>query len=160
MRRFTKVQIAILLLFLEVACSTGTKLNRVDDTQIKALSSSAQLVLLNFWATWCEPCRTEIPELNRLHQKYPQVEFVGINVDDIENEGAIAPYLKKYPIEYTVLRRSGSDFKGMAQSIDTNWTGGVPATFLFQNGNRIFSKIGVIETKELDDFLQRAVAEM
>lgn len=43
-----------------------------------------QVVMLNFWATWCAPCKQEMPHLNRLHDKYGDTGFVllGINVDD------------------------------------------------------------------------------
>lgn len=138
------------------ACASTIHLDKLDDAQIQALSTSDHAVLLHFWATWCEPCRTEIPELNRLQKKYQAIEFIAINLDDVENQGAIAPFLKKYPIDFKVALRSGQDFQNMAQSLDPAWKGGVPATFVFKNGKRIFSKIGAVDLKELEDTLQAA----
>jgi hypothetical protein len=94
--------------------------------------------------------------LNRLQKKYQAVEFIAINLDDVENQGAIPPFLKKYPIDFKVVLRSGQDFQGMAQSLDPAWKGGVPATFVFKKGHRIFSKIGAVDLKELDDTLHAA----
>lgn len=154
MRLIIKVQFLLFLSFAVVACSSSMHLQKMDDAQIQTLPSTGPAVVIHFWASWCEPCRTEIPELNRLHNKYPGVEFIGINLDDVENQGAIAPFLKKYPIEFKVVLRSGRDFQAMAQSFDPAWKGGVPATFVFENGKRSFGKIGAVDTKELDDALQ------
>jgi thiol-disulfide isomerase/thioredoxin len=151
-----KVPAALVFAIVILSCASTVPLDRLNDAQIQALSSSDHPVLLHFWATWCEPCRTEIPELNRLQKKYQAVQFVAINLDDVENQGAIAPFLKKYPIEFKVVLRSGQDFQNMAQSLDPSWKGGVPATFMFKNGQRIFSKIGMVDPKELEDKLEAA----
>jgi thiol-disulfide isomerase/thioredoxin len=149
-----KFWFAVVCAFLVLSCSSSIPLDRLSDAQIQALPTNSKAVLLHFWATWCEPCRKEIPELNRLHEKYPAVEFVAINLDDVENQGAIAPFLKKYPINFKVVLRSGKDFQSMAQSLDRDWKGGVPATFVFQDGKRIFNKIGEVNVQELDETLQ------
>jgi len=151
--RLITFNLTVLLLLTLSSCSSSVHFDKWDDAQIRALPSSGHVVLMHFWATWCEPCRTEIPELNRLQKQYPTIEFVAINLDDVENQGAIAPFLKKYPIEFKVILRSGQDFENMAQSLDPAWKGGVPATFVFENGKRIFSKIGSIDAKELDQVL-------
>lgn len=59
-------------------------------------------LVVNFWATWCAPCRREIPLLNRLHAEYSQqgVEVVGIAVDFAAD---VAEYMKDFPIAYPVL---------------------------------------------------------
>src|SRR5262245_38232898 len=145
---------SIYFLLVLSSCVPPMHLDRITDAQIQALPTSGHSVVLHFWATWCEPCRTEIPELNRLHAKYPAVEFVAINLDDVENQGAIAPFLKKYPIEFKVVLRSGQDFQSMAQSLDPDWKGGVPTTFVFKDGKRIFSKIGAMSTEELGEILK------
>lgn len=148
--------LSCLAVFLLLASASAASLKRIDDAQITQLPSSGKALLVNFWATWCVPCRTEIPALNRLHDKYPEVRFVGINLDDPENEGAIPGFLKQFPIHYEVLRRSGKNFEAAAASMDPQWKGGIPATFVFIDGKRVFSKIGMIEEGELDSVLQSA----
>ncbi|HSP06757.1 MAG TPA: TlpA disulfide reductase family protein [Acidobacteriota bacterium] len=153
-RSLSILWVFVLLLFTLGA--SASSLTRVEDAQILKLPSAGKIVVLNFWATWCAPCRTEIPALNRLHDRYPDARFIGINVDDPENEGAIPGFLKKFPIRYEVIRRTGKDFKGTAQAIDPQWGAGIPATFVFVEGKRIFSKIGMIDEPELDGVLNRA----
>jgi thiol-disulfide isomerase/thioredoxin len=63
---------------------------------------NGKLILLNFWATWCGPCREEMPLLDRLHQAHSGrgLEVVGIAMDD---PGAVRSYLAQSPVLYPIL---------------------------------------------------------
>ena len=63
-----------------------------------------KVVLLNFWGTWCGPCRREIPDFNKLHDKYQKdgLEIVGITITSGSPEN-IYNFMKEWDIEYTVL---------------------------------------------------------
>lgn len=63
-----------------------------------------KVVLLNFWGTWCGPCRREIPDFNKLHDKYQKdgLEIVGITITSGSPEN-IFSFMKEWDIEYTVL---------------------------------------------------------
>lgn len=60
-----------------------------------------RVVVLNFWATWCPPCREEMPEFARLQQEFGAqgVQFVGVAIDDPE---AVAGFLKDHPVNYPI----------------------------------------------------------
>jgi cytochrome c biogenesis protein CcmG/thiol:disulfide interchange protein DsbE len=84
--------------------------------QLRDMSGSAvdlsafrgEVVLVNFWATWCEPCRDEIPALNRLNQKFSAKRFrvVGINVG--EGVSRIQQFTGLVPIGFALLRDEDS----------------------------------------------------
>jgi peroxiredoxin len=59
-------------------------LPRMDGSALRLGEQRGQVVMLNFWASWCAPCKQEMPHLNRLYDKYRDAGFVllGVNVDD------------------------------------------------------------------------------
>jgi thiol-disulfide isomerase/thioredoxin len=65
--------------------------------------SRGKVVLLNFWATWCPPCRMETPHLVNLHERYREqgFEVIGISLD--ERQSVVPPFVKRYRIPYPVL---------------------------------------------------------
>src|SRR6185436_6024793 len=60
-----------------------------------------KVVVVDFWATWCVPCKAEIPEFNKLRAKYKDqgVEFLGVTFD-ASNVDAVQPFIKELEIEY------------------------------------------------------------
>ena len=128
---------------------------RIKDDEILALPSKSSVVLINFWATWCEPCRVEIPALNKLHSQHPSVNFYGINMDDVENRGAIKGFLKKFPITYQIYLREGKEFETFAQRLSPDWKSGIPATFVYKDGKQVYAKLGQVSEEELEKVLSR-----
>ena len=64
---------------------------------IKLSDYKSNLVILNFWATWCAPCREEIPELNEFAHKNKIIQTIAIAIDDLES---VNKFTKKIPIKY------------------------------------------------------------
>jgi thiol-disulfide isomerase/thioredoxin len=81
-----------------------------DGTTVRLSDFRGRPVLLNFWATWCPPCRKEIPELQRFHKEYgDRIVLIGINWND--EPQAAADLLKSYDITYlNVIDRGGEAF--------------------------------------------------
>ncbi|MDO8444869.1 MAG: TlpA disulfide reductase family protein [Deltaproteobacteria bacterium] len=72
-------------------------------------SLKGKVVFLDFWGTWCGPCKEEFPELDALYKKYGKdgFEVVGISVD--KSESNVAEYLKKRPVSFTILTNTKGD---------------------------------------------------
>ena len=70
-----------------------------------------QVVVLNFWATWCGPCNTEMPMLVQAAQQYKQqsVAFLGASVDDSKTQKNIPAFLDRYHVGYTILTGASAD---------------------------------------------------
>ncbi len=79
------------------------KLDRRGGKQLGLQDLKGQVVMINFWATWCGPCRQEMPLLEQMHKKYRPMGFtlVGINVEE-DPSGAEA-WLTKTPVSFPIL---------------------------------------------------------
>jgi thiol-disulfide isomerase/thioredoxin len=78
------------------------KLPGLDGKPVTLADSKGKVILLNFWATWCGPCRAEIPDLVELQDKYKdRLQILGLVVDD-DDQDAIKDYVEKFGINYPV----------------------------------------------------------
>jgi cytochrome c biogenesis protein CcmG, thiol:disulfide interchange protein DsbE len=115
-------------------------------------------VLLNVWATWCHPCRDEIPELQRLHEQYRDrgLETVGVSIDASGDEDAIAAFARRYGMTYPVWRDPAERISATFLVV------GVPATFLIdRHGTLRWRKTGPIDTADtsLTAAIERALSD-
>ena len=74
----------------------------LDGTTYDLAAHRGKWVVVNFWATWCAPCRKEMPELSALHAMREEIEVVGLAYEDIEPEGMKA-FLQKLPVTYPIV---------------------------------------------------------
>ncbi|MEI7613491.1 MAG: TlpA disulfide reductase family protein [Betaproteobacteria bacterium] len=110
-----------------------------------------RILVVNFWAAWCQPCREEMPAFNRLQAKYAAngVQFVGIALDSAAN---VATFRKLLPINYPVLiaEEEGSELTRQLG----NHRIALPYTVIFgKNGAVRLTKLGRMEEQELDALL-------
>jgi thiol-disulfide isomerase/thioredoxin len=78
------------------------KLTRLDGKPVSLADTHGKVVLVNFWATWCGPCRAEIPDLIALQEKYKDhLQILGLVVDD-DDQDAMQEFVKKFGINYPV----------------------------------------------------------
>lgn len=144
----------ISLLLLVAISATAAPAFHIDDSEIAALPKQQPVVVVNFWATWCEPCVEEIPIFVRLAKQNPRIQFVGISMDELGQEKEVQKFARDHGMTYRIVIRDGKNFENMVNSMDPNWIGGLPATFVFRDAKRVFSKTGPITEKELASALK------
>lgn len=92
-----------------------------------------RVLLVNFWATWCEPCRDEFPALVRLHRSYRErgLSLVAVSMDEPESVPEIEEFLRDQGAEFGSYRHNFNDFGAFVDTVNPNWIGAIPASFLY-----------------------------
>lgn len=127
----------------------------VDESAYQKMVSAhkGKVVLYSFWATWCEPCRAEMPELLKLQTKLKGrgFELVLISADEPEQEVAAEKILKKNGATGTGYRKQAQQDEQFINGIDPKWSGALPAVFLYNRaGKKVRSFIGETEISTIE----------
>jgi thiol-disulfide isomerase/thioredoxin len=116
----------------------------LNGNDVSLASYRGKVVFLNFWATWCGPCKIEIPHFVELQDKYADkgVAFLGLSVDDTVEQ--LKPFVEQYRINYPVLL--GIDNEEVQEAFGPIY--GIPITFIIDRQGNICSKHQGLATKE------------
>jgi thiol-disulfide isomerase/thioredoxin len=110
-------------------------------------------LLINFWATWCDPCREEFPDLVKLDADYKDkgLNFIAISVDDISDiKSEVPKFLNQMKATMPVVLLNMTDPDPAIKFVDPTWGGDMPATFLYdKDGKIVFKHFGKIKPDEL-----------
>lgn len=93
---------ALLATMYETAEPVDFSLPQLNDEPVALSDFRGQWVVLNYWATWCAPCRKEIPELSELHQQREDITVLGIAYEDVDID-MFTEFLKEFDISYPIL---------------------------------------------------------
>jgi thiol-disulfide isomerase/thioredoxin len=117
---------------------------------------AGKVIYLDFWASWCAPCRTSFPLLNKMHEKLKAqgFEVVGINLD--EDKAAAEKFLKEFPVSFTVLRDAKGEWadKFVVESMPTSFI--IDKKGVVQNIHHGFASDDI---KELEEKVTKLLAE-
>jgi cytochrome c biogenesis protein CcmG/thiol:disulfide interchange protein DsbE len=107
----------------------------LEGKEVKLNDFDKKVVIVDFWATWCGPCRREIPDFVKLYDEYKDegFEMVGISLDRGGPE-VVRNFAKKYGVNYTMLMDDGKARKEYGP------IGGIPTTFVLDRHHRIYKK--------------------
>jgi thiol-disulfide isomerase/thioredoxin len=149
--------------FLLAFLSAGTasaELRKVDELTYPRLLESlkGQVVLVNFWATWCAPCREEMPQLvaiqSRLHSK--GLRLITVSADEPESESAAGKFLDQHRVAGPRFVKRAKDDDQFIRLVDEKWSGELPALILYdKSGKRVRSFFGETDMKALEAAIAR-----
>lgn len=127
-------------------------LRNLQGERVRLQSYRGNIVVLNFWATWCGPCREELPMIAAAEREWDPkgVIFIAASLDEKRNISGIPAFLEKYRVELPVWTGA------TAGDLDRFRLGnGIPNTvFLDRNGSAVFRVMGEIHKPELEERLK------
>src|SRR6266852_6535943 len=109
-------------------------------------------LLVNFWATWCDGCREEFPDLVKIDNDYrDKLNFVSISLDEVTDiKTAVPAFLKTMKAQMPVVLLNVKDPEPAIHALDAMWDGALPATYLYdKDGKVVFKHFGAIKPAEL-----------
>jgi len=135
----------------------------IDTEGLKSLlkRDSHHPLLLNFWATWCDPCRDEFPDLVKIDGDFRNMglDFAAVSLDDPKDIKTEVPkFLRLMKAQMAVYLLNVPDPEIPITVVDPQWSGALPATFLYDvNGKIVYKHFGRIVTADLRAAIEKQV---
>ena len=141
MKKIYTLTLTLLIGFTLIACASDKSsqeskapaftLKDQQGNEIKLADFSGKVIILDFWATWCSPCRKEIPHFIELQNEYGSegLQVIGISVDQ-KGWGVVKPFMKEQGINYPILMTDQTVYKAYQELLPPAQRGGVPFTFI------------------------------
>ena len=128
-------------------------INKLDTWKIK--DNKEKIILLNFFATWCSPCKAEIPHLNSLQNKYKdKLEIISILISDNKTNNDVKKFIKEHKIEYIVT--NNNDGVNLSKKIGN--VRSIPTMFLINNDGKISQKyLGIVPEEMLEHDIKKTL---
>ena len=140
-----------------------TNVEPIDTAGLKDLISKPKEkpLLVNFWATYCDPCRDEFPDLVKVDSDFrpKSLDFVTVSLDDVGDIKTKVPqFLAQMKATMPAYLLDVSDPEPAINAVDPKWQGDLPATFLYNSkGEIVFKHFGRVNTAELREAIERVV---
>ena len=175
--RFTKAIIPLVLCILLVSLAAPAQrkgrakkprkpvavVSPIDTDALKGLLTQHRdrPLLVNFWATFCDPCRDEFPDLVKIDKDYRprDIEFVTVSLDDMsEIKNEVPKFLDSMKAKMPAYLLNTNDPEPAINLVDPRWRGDLPATFLYnEKGEVVYKHIGRVKTAELREAIEKVV---
>ncbi|HEX8398525.1 MAG TPA: TlpA disulfide reductase family protein [Pyrinomonadaceae bacterium] len=128
-------------------------MTQIDAEGLKnLLKPNGKPLLINFWATWCEPCREEFPDLVKIGTDYKgKIDLITVSLDELsEINGDVPKFLAQMKSESPAYLLKTRDEGAAIELVSKDWQGALPFTILFNaQGETIYSKQGKFKTDVL-----------
>lgn len=155
-------QLVMILLFLSIIALGSLSAQKVQAISIQELlhrvaNGRDTLYIVNFWATWCQPCVEELPLFDRSALPYNKSPYKILLVSlDFRNQldKRLIPFIQKNHIREEVILMDESNPNKWVNLIDSTWSGAIPATKFYQSQNYIFHE-GELSSERMNEYIRK-----
>ena len=132
----------------------------LDETAFSRVlaENKGKVVLVDFWATWCDPCRAELPQLLKLERKWHDrgLVLVTVSADSADQEQAALQFLERSGVRFPAFIKQVKDDEAFINAVDKKWSGALPALFLYdRSGRRVTSFVGEVEISDIEHAIEK-----
>lgn len=143
MRKAINIIIAsFLIMIAAVQAAKGQKIEYLKIPELEKILNNGEdkLFVVNFWATWCAPCVSELPAFEKVAKEFSKtkVRFLLVSLDfPSQIEKQLIPFLKKNKISLDVAVMMETDANLWIDKVDPSWQGNIPSTLVLNNPKKI-----------------------
>ena len=154
------MRMALGILLAAGALSAQSKLTPLNEASFPKMVAAhkGRIVLVDFWATWCVPCRAEMPQLVKLSEKLRArgLDFVTVSSDEPGKEVAAFKVLMENAVAAPLYLKKADDDDKFYNLVDAKWSGEIPAMFIYdRSGKRVRSFLGETPVKDIEAAIQK-----
>lgn len=151
------------IVVLMLIFSSGTAGAQVPDFTATTLSGETvrlseykgQVVMLNFWATWCPPCKAEMPTIQAAYQQYGEQGFTVLAINNREQSSQIQPFANALALTFPIVLDTDSTLQ------DTFAIKGYPTSLFISDASEIYAThTGMLTPQQLDEYIATGLAKM
>jgi thiol-disulfide isomerase/thioredoxin len=132
-----------------IASSMAISSSRAAESSLNLDDYRGQVVLLDFWASWCVPCRRSFPWMNRMQEKYSAQGLVIIGVNMDANPGDAEAFLREYPAQFTIVADPGGD---LARHFDVE---AMPSSYIIGRDGAVVATHMGFQVKKSDEYEEK-----
>jgi len=148
----------LLLLGALFMSANSNKLREVSLPELneQVLQTDDTLYVVNFWATWCKPCVTELPFFENANKQFAaqKVKVVLVSLDFLKDKEKVKTFIANKQIESQVFHLNEKNPNSWLGKVDTSWSGAIPATVFYKNKKKVHFHEGEFTQHELDSIIQ------
>ena len=146
------------LLMIILGFFSAGKVGMVNMEQLQAATAKKTndtLYVLNFWATWCKPCVHEIPYFEKAAQKFRsnKMKVIFVSLNSIKEFQQVNGFVNSRQIGEEVLLLNSGNPNNWIDTVDSSWSGAIPATVMYRGGRKVFFKEDEFTQTELDSII-------
>jgi thiol-disulfide isomerase/thioredoxin len=114
------------------------------------------LYVVNFWATWCDPCVKELPDFQQAYQNFKskKVKFIFVSLNSPKEFDKVQKFATDKQLVPEVLLLNGGNPNNWIDKIDSSWSGAIPATVIYKDGKKVYFHEGDLTLDKLTQVIK------
>jgi len=148
-----------LLLFISSLAFSGQRVTVISYNELQqqaALKNNDTLYVVNFWATWCDPCVKELPSFQAAYTRFAsrKVKMIYVSLNSAKDIASVEKFAEQKDLKPEVLLLSANNANVWINAVDSSWSGAIPATVLYRHGKKLYFHEGDFTQDKLNSLIQ------
>jgi thiol-disulfide isomerase/thioredoxin len=155
--KLTKKAALLFIFFITLLPQTNVSIVNFEQLQTQAATKQNDtLYVINFWATWCDPCVKELPYFQAESKKFQhsKVKMLFVSLNSMKELAKVRQFVTDKNLGPEVLLLNGGNPNDWIDKVDSSWSGAIPATVMYKHKKKLYFHEGELTQAELDKTIE------